>query len=64
MIYNRLGVINMSNGKHFKKDRWRILACGTASNESVGLVYVTRWKKCVESFLIDEKSYEVAAALA
>ena len=41
-IYNRLGVINKSNGKHFKKDRWRILACGTASNESVGLVYVTR----------------------
>ena len=25
-IYNRLGVINKSNGKHFKKDRWRILA--------------------------------------
>ena len=33
-----LGVINLKNARHFKKDRWRINACSMASKKMMRLV--------------------------
>ena len=50
-----LGMKDISNTKYVKKDIWRIIVSRMVSKKSVVLVHVPRWKKDVESFLIDEK---------
>ena len=50
-----LGMKDISNTKHVKKDIWRIIVFRMVSKKSVGLLHVPRWKKDVESFLTDEK---------
>ena len=40
-----LGMLDIKNTKHVKKDRRRIIACSMAPNKSLGLVDVARLKK-------------------
>ena len=45
MLHLLAGIVDLNKAKHVKNDRWKISACSMASNKSVGLVYVKRWKK-------------------